>query len=238
MKYHSDVTGTPLAESHLERHFRDSRPPQEIQAHFEKTLMTVLRPGWLGAKLAYRTSAKIAGCIYAAELRFECALADGNCYTLLLDANWSSFAATHHDYFRKSTQSWFEYWTKPFPEAPLPRPEACPEDRYRAVAEAALAAEARLGEVGAVQQAILSAMRQGASFATAHKEGGTNLSWDGSRFRRADYGESEETETFRDDTAFLIFLRNFYDSEVSRNPYPDKLVELDAWRLIYRLLRR
>ena len=36
---------------------------------------------------------------------------------------------------------------------------------------------------------------------------------------------------------FLTALRRFYDLETSKNIYPNKVSEFDAWKLILRLLR-
>jgi hypothetical protein len=81
-------------------------------------------------------------------------------------------------------------------------------------------------------------MRQGATFSTAHKEGGTVISFRGGRFISADYGESEAVKTFGDEASFLVFLRQFYDWDTSSNVYPNKVSEFDAWKLMLRLLGR
>ncbi|MEI9863519.1 MAG: hypothetical protein WDN00_02985 [Limisphaerales bacterium] len=80
-------------------------------------------------------------------------------------------------------------------------------------------------------------MKQGASFATAHKEGGTNIRWLNGIFVRADYGESEDRKEFYSESDFLTALRKFYDWETSTNVYPDKVSDFEAWKLILRLLR-
>jgi hypothetical protein len=97
--------------------------------------------------------------------------------------------------------------------------------------------QAHLMEVQSIQQEILSRMREGASFSTAHKEGGTTISFSQGRFVRADYGESSRREEFRDPNRFLAFLRQFYDWETSRNTHPNKVADVVAWRLILRLLQ-
>jgi hypothetical protein len=223
-------------EAHFEMTFRDARPPHEIQFHFEEMLLTLFRPSREDSKLVLRTTAKLTGCLYAVELRFDCALPAKNCYTVRVDASWAGSAATYHDYFRNTSKSWFEYWTRRLKRAPPPDPGECPADRYRTIEEQALAAEAHLADVPSIQQAIVSAMHNGARFATAHKEGGTRIGWNGSHFVRADYGESEETETFADEASFWKFLRRFYAGEVSRNAHPGKVSEFDAWKLILRLM--
>ncbi len=100
-----------------------------------------------------------------------------------------------------------------------------------------MTAESHLIDVDAIQQAIVFAMRHGSCFSTAHKEGGTRIRWDGSHFNRQDYGESGETQSFADEAAFLKFLREFYDGEVTRNAYPGPVSDFDAWTLILRLVQ-
>ena len=53
-------------------------------------------------------------------------------------------------------------------------------------------------------------------------------SFTGSHFFRADYGESEETETFASEAAFLAYLRKFNQWKTSGAS------EYDAWKLILR----
>ncbi len=127
-------------EAHFEITFRDPRPPHEIKFHFEKLLMTLLQPGHDDWKLVLRGAARITGCVYSVELRFECPLPTENCYTFRVDASWAHFAATYNDYFRGSSQSWFEYWTMPFQPAPLPDPLPihagdCSTDVYKKIEE-------------------------------------------------------------------------------------------------------
>jgi len=232
------MPGEELQEAHREIHFRDPRPPHEIQFQLERDLVTLFQTDHDGAQLFFRGAAKSAGCPYLFELRFDAALPEMNCYTLRIHASWEKLPAEHSDYFRRSSESWFLYWTKSFQQAPQPNPGEGSVERYRMLTEQALNAEARLTDVGSVQQAILSEMREGSYFSTAHKEGGSNIRWRESHFICADYGESDRIQTFDGDASFLVFLRQFYDRETSRHVYPAKLPEFDAWKLILRLLRR
>lgn len=80
-------------------------------------------------------------------------------------------------------------------------------------------------------------MRGGATFSTAHKEGGTVISRKGGAFIRQDYGESAAREEFPDEAAFLAFLRRFYDWETARSyPAGKPPTEADRWHLMLRLL--
>lgn len=91
-------------------------------------------------------------------------------------------------------------------------------------------------QVRAHQQAILQALRGGASFFTAHKEGGTRIRFDGTQFVRADYGESDLVQRFASDAEFLDFLYRFYEAENTQSVRPASLAQAEAWRLIRRRL--
>lgn len=93
-------------------------------------------------------------------------------------------------------------------------------------------------EIAALQQAIVTALKAGAWFATAHHEGGTRIGWTGSRFLREDYGDFPDRIGYADETEFLTALRRFFDWEVSRDTWPARPSEAEAWRGILALLRR
>jgi hypothetical protein len=230
-------SSTPVSATWL-LHFQDARPPQEIQFQLERALMTLMPPGIEEGKLACRANAKITGAQYSFLLTYQAALPKTNCYSLRVQASWAHMAPMHHDYFRKTSGSWFELWTRDFQRASPPSANEHSAERYRQVCEAALNAEAGLNSIEEIQQAIVAAMKHGASFATAHKEGGTNIRWHNGRFVRSDYGESEERNEFASEQEFLKFLRQFYDWETSRNVYPNKVSDFEAWKLILRMLRK
>ncbi|MFO1502076.1 MAG: hypothetical protein U1G07_27505 [Verrucomicrobiota bacterium] len=230
-------TATPTSATWF-LHFRDPRPPQEIQFLLERALMTLLPPALEEGKLVFRANAKISGTQYSLTLKYEGALPRVHAYSLRAEASWGDQDPQRYEAGRKSAESWFGFWTREFRPCSPPSPGEGSTTRYRSFSEATLEAEAALSSVEAVQQAIVAAMKAGASFATAHKEGGTNIRWLGGRFVRADYGESEERREFRSEAEFLQFLRQFYDWETSRNTYPAKVSDLAAWRLILRLLRK
>ncbi len=218
-------------------HFLDKRPPQEIQFALERDLMTLFVPTMDNGKLNMKAEATVVGAHYFFELRFEAALLLKNCYSLRVETSWAKQAATHDDFYRKTSDSWFSFWTRDFMAANPPAAAAGSAARYQKLCNSALKAEARLDTVPALQQTIVAAMKQGASFATAHKEGGTNIRWLNGIFVLADYGESEERKEFSNEAKFLTALRQFYDWETSKNVYPDKVSDFVAWKLILRLLR-
>src|SRR5262245_16357718 len=59
-------SSTPVSAAWL-LHFRDARPPQEIQFQFERTLMTLMPPGMEAGKLVCRAKAKVTGAQHGAD---------------------------------------------------------------------------------------------------------------------------------------------------------------------------
>lgn len=218
-------------------HFRDQRPPHAIQFALERDLMVLFAASMQNGRLTLTASPKVVGARYAMELRFEAALPQINCYSLRVETSWADAAPTHHAYYRHTADSWFAYWTREFMPADPPAAEDGTSERYQRICAAALNAEAHLDSVPALQQTIVAAMKQGARFTTSHKEGGTNLSWNGEHFVRTDYGDHPDHITYATEAEFLDALRKFYDGETSQNVYPEEVSELVAWRLMWRLLR-
>jgi hypothetical protein len=217
-------------------HFRDARPPQEILSVMEDNITKVFSTSTKDGRLAYSTQARITGAQYTFDLRFEAALPQVNGYSLRIDASWRAMPANSHDYFRKTVGNWIDFWTRSFKrDEPVQAGEGSVE-LYTKLCDEALQVEARLGSVPAIQQAIVAGMKRGATFSTAHKEGGTILKWSDGGFISSDYGEYTDLKKFADETEFLKFLRQFYDSETSRAVYPDKVPEIDAWKVILRKL--
>lgn len=90
----------------------------------------------------------------------------------------------------------------------------------------------------ALKQAIIPAMKQGARFTTSLKEGGTNITWTAGHFTRSDYGDYPDQLIYASEATLHEALRQFYDWETSKNIYPKKVSELQAWKLTLRLLRQ
>ena len=232
------LTSTETATSAIRLlHFRDQRPPHEVQFALERGLMTLFAATMQNGRLVLTASAKVVGAQYDFELRFEAALPHTHCYSIRVATSWADAAATHHDYYRHTADSWFSHWTRGFRPADPPAAEDGTSERYQRICAAALNAEAHLDSIQALQQTIVAAMKQGARFTTSHKEGGTNLSWNGSHFVRADYGDYLDHITYVTEAEFLDALWKFCDWETSRNAYPEKVSELVAWKLILRMMR-
>ncbi len=219
-------------------HFRDPRPPHEVQFALERDLMTLFAATMQNDRLVLTASATVVGARYHFELRFLAALPHTHCYSLRVATSWADAAATHHDYYRHTADTWFAHWTRGFMPADPPAADADISERYQAICAAALNAEAHLDSVPALQQTIVAGMKQGARFSTSHKEGGTNITWNGTHFVRSEYGDYPDHITYTTEAEFLDALRKFFDGETSRNAYPEKVSELVAWRLMLRLMRR
>ncbi len=218
-------------------HFRDQRPPHEIQFALERHLMTLFVASMQNDRLTMTANANVVGARYDFVLRFEAAMPLTHCYSLRVETSWADAAQTHHDYYRKTAGSWFEHWTRDLMPADPPATDAGPSARYQEICAASLNAEAHLDTVPALQRTIVAAMKRGARFTTSNKEGDTNIRWNGSGFVRIDQGDYPDTVVFSNEMEFLEALRKFYDWETSRNVYPEKVSDLVAWRLMLRLLR-
>jgi hypothetical protein len=219
--------------------FRDPRPPRQLQHLLERELM-VLLPATVGeAPLTCRGVVSVNGALCQVVLRFVAALPRTNAYFLELTMTWADLPPEHHDYCRRTSAAWFDLWTRAFTAAPPVSASEGSAARYAELAAPVTAAAADPDGMEAVQREILAALRAGASFSTAHKEGGTHISWKTGAFVRQDHGESDARETFGEEADFLRFLRRFYDWETSRNHPPGKPPsESDRWQLILRLLQR
>jgi len=217
-------------------HFGDPRPPHLIQFALERDLMTLFSASMQDDRLTMTAHANVVGARYDLELRFEAAMPIHNGYSLRVQTSWADAAPTHHDYYRKTAESWFRFWTRDLMPAEPPASDGGASTRYQEICRASLNAEAHLDTVPALQQAIVAAMKSGARFITSNKEGDTTFRWNGSRFVRIDQGDYPETIEFPSELAFLEALRRFYDWETSKNCYPEKVSDFVAWKLMLRLL--
>jgi hypothetical protein len=217
-------------------HFQDKRPPHEVQFALERELRILFAGALDGGKLCLVAQANVNGARYCFELRFAAALFFTNCYSLRVEVSWAEHATMHHEYFRKSSDSWWGLWIRDLmPANPADAVAGSPE-RYRELAEASLKAEENLDSVAAIQQAIIVRIKCGGSFGTSHKEGGTNIFWRNGEFVRADYGDYPDLKTYADEADFLNMLWQFCQWDVTRNADKERLCEIDTWKLILRRL--
>lgn len=188
-------------------------------------------------RLHLRTTLVVVGAQYSVELCFEAALLLQNCYSLRVETSWADAAPTHHDYYRKTSESWFRLWTRDLIPADPPAGDAGSPERYRKLCDAALSAEAHLDSVAAIQHAIVARMKRGGRFGTSHKEGGTNIFWRAGKFVREDFGDFPDLREFTDDAEFLKMLRRFCDGDVTRNAGQEQRSDFDVWKLIWRRMQ-
>ena len=96
-------------------------------------------------------------------------------------------------------------------------------------------------EVDAVRQlqrCVLDRLRGGRKLFTAHKEGGSQVYFNGRVFVRSDYGDFPGETHFADDAAMLAFLRQFLDWEAKREAAPRQPSEREVWQFILNRLEK
>ncbi|MBL9199773.1 MAG: hypothetical protein JNL39_04660 [Opitutaceae bacterium] len=241
----AEFSSRPLPPAHLsaqgmeatcEIHFRDPRPPHAIQFELERELMLLLPPAVEGDTLLFRAASRVYSSPHAFTLRFEAALPSTNAYSFRAVMTLDGKTSAEREASAKSLASWFRLWTRHFQPADAVPPGTGSHELYRTLVTQALNAEAHLGTVAAVQQAIVAGLRAGGTYSTAHKEGGTVIRYSWGHFQRADYGEWSTSERFVSETVFLAFLRKFFDWHTSQHTYPERVPDLVAWKLMLRLL--
>jgi hypothetical protein len=216
-------------------HFHSPQRPQEIQAWLERTLRSLLNPIPGEARATFQTAYSWAGFQFQIRLVYEAAYPAEDAYTFHMNCEATSLPKDLPA-LQRSASSWFSVWTREWKPAPTQIKTAPSADLYAARAAEWLQVLESLQDPQQLQAMILEAMRQGATFHTAHKEGGTVIRFVENRWYRSDYGESTGYESFHTPEAFLTSLRQFYDFETSRTFWPNKAPEPTAWRLIYRHL--
>lgn len=209
-------------------HFRDHRPPPEIQHRLESRLSSLFRPIAGEHPPVFSTAFRSGLTSYQLRLRLN-SIADGDhSYTLQMESSGPG---------AESLSGWAKFWTGGLQEAPPREPAPSSSDALRAAAASWLAADSHLDSVASVQAAILEAMRAGAVYSSAHKEGGTTIRWRrGTRFVAESYGESSYTQTFSTAEDFFAYLWESYDWRTSQYVWPERIPEIDAWKLILRFL--
>jgi len=198
--------------------------------------MAVLRVSIVEDRLIARAQVRITGANHQITLHHRTACQDEDGYILEVDSSWGHLPEATHPYFQNNAHSWFQLWTQDLlPASPAQDSDGSPELRQKRI-QAVLARELQLADIRNIQNEILHLLRNGAAYVTSHQEGGTRIRWNGLRFVRTDFGETERMEEFTDPTVFLDFLRRFFHHDVSRHCHPDPVPETDAWRLILRKL--
>jgi hypothetical protein len=219
-----------------ELNFVDSRPPHEVRFALERELMTLFAVAMDDGKLCMLAKAIVNGARYFFELRFEAALLLQKFYSLRIEVSWVEQPEKLHNYFRKTSDSWYHFWTRDLMATSPPEANMGRGDAYRTLCEESLRAETQLDSVAAVQRAIVEGVKRGGRFVTSHKEGGTNIYWRDGKFIRSDFGDCPALVEYHDETEFLKMLRQFCQFDVMRNNSREPPSEFDVWKLILRRL--
>ena len=220
--------------SHREMHFQDVRPPREVKLSLERNMRTLFKVSFENNKLCMQAKSNLVGAEYDFQVIFEAALPACNFYLLTMNVTWVDPTSNNFEYYCKTSNSWFEHWTRELtPTEPL-GPNEGSVQRYQLLCDDVLNAEKNVNSVPSIQASIIAAMKRGAAFRNSHKEGGTNLTWKGNRFVRTDYGDNPSVQLFADETEFLRALRQFYHWEMTSHSGTNQLSEIDLWRLILR----
>jgi hypothetical protein len=216
--------------------FRDLRSPYEMRCALERLHMTRFLAVPKDGGLEYVAETVQGGLPCVFRLVYESADPDSDHYALHMRMSWAHLKPEVHDYYRKSAGSWFDLWSSSLLSIPAgthrPRRQATLGER---VAEAQ-SAESDLREVAGIQRKIVEALRQGATYSTAHKEGGTRIGYSGGAFYQEDFGDNPAKHRFEDEATFLRSLRRFFDWEISRGNPSGVIAEEVAWILILRRL--
>jgi hypothetical protein len=217
--------------------FTDARSPHQMRCALERDHMLAFHAKIQDGQLSFHASGKHNGLHCTFQLVHEAARAKANDYHLFMQLSWTDTQPENHEHFLNSSHKWLDYWSRDLQSHSSASPDDQPSATlYQRYAAEVLNAEAQLADISFVQQQILSALRQGATYSTALKEGGTCIGYRQDRYYREDFGESDATQIFTDESSFLTFLRQFYDWETSKSLYPDKASEEVTWRLILHLL--
>ncbi|MBK9387572.1 MAG: hypothetical protein IPN34_22385 [Planctomycetes bacterium] len=214
--------------------FLDARSPHELRCLLEREIGVLFVEASAGEELAWQAEAHVVGAVYRCELRFVTAFRDAHHFELRIDASWAGRSEASDEYYRKTSRSWIELWTRELVPAAAPSAGSGSPERTRALAAESRQAEAALDSIAAVQRAIVAGMQRGGRYSNSHKEGGTNIVWRDGKYVREDYGDYPGHETYADEAAFLAALRRFCDSEVTRHAGPNGVTEFAAWKLILR----
>ncbi|MBC8089193.1 MAG: hypothetical protein H7Z40_18160 [Phycisphaerae bacterium] len=227
------VTHSPSGVEYVLR-FHDTRSPQDIQYALERTVRVLFTVALEDGQLFMRAQARVNGAAYVLTLKFFDATRNSNTYVLRVAVSWTDNRPEDSAYFRRTSRAWFELWTKDLGGATAPRGDESSAERYRALTDAALRAEAHLDSVTALQHAVVAGLKRGGTYVQSHKEGGTEIASRRGSFVRTDHGDNPAVLQYTDDTSFLRALRKFCHWDIVLHAATDHVSEIDAWRLILR----
>lgn len=215
--------------------FRSPRRPHEIQAWLERNIGAVFHPLAGDPPVSFEAAYQWAGLKFQVRLVYEAAFAAEDAYSFHLDCQAESMPKDLPA-LQRSADSWFKLWTREWKPDSGKNSFRSDEGLYQSRVAEWRKTHDSLQDPEALQGLILEAMKAGATFSTASKEGGTIIGFRENRWFRSEYGESDDYDIYRTPEEFLRFLRQYYDFETSRTIWPNKATEPVVWRLIYRQL--
>lgn len=226
---------TTAAPTHLHHEFRfaDPRPPHVLAILLESRMRTLFATRNVEGQLELHSDFKSPNSLpFQVALRFERADAR-NVYRLTIHTDWSESAPVNHEYCRKSSQGWCDFWTRDLQRHDeIPAPDNSP--RYREMAATAVAALAPR-TVAELQAEVMAAVRAGKRLSQSHKEGDTRFVCSYGQLARIDEGDNQGHQTFADDAAFLAAVENYFGWQLTRgNPEAGQQF---VWSLIARMVR-
>jgi hypothetical protein len=92
------------------------------------------------------------------------------------------------------------------------------------------------GRVHGLQQAVITALRQGAELASVHKEGGTVIRCEGGHFVAEDFGQNPQLRQLACEAELLRFVWRHFEHSNQRDAAPQALTEALGWRMIHARL--
>lgn len=221
-------------------HFRDRRPPHEVQFALERSIMLLLAPTQTDPHLTCSAAGAVNGVPFGVVLQLNSAGPTFNGYMLEFQAADTALSPSQPEDPRKPLDGWLDFWCQGLEPAPAPRESrsvtAAEAARLKALTHRALTVEAHLTDVAAIQREIVDALGKRCRFRTSNKEGDTELGFRHGRYLRVDTGDYPSTETFAGEAEFLAFLRRFFHHTVTRSAGTRTLSEFEAWKLILRLM--
>jgi len=178
------------------------------------------------------------------QLRFEAALPNGNWYSLHVSAWVPHTWYTEIEFRRNADRAW-ESWVRNLQtDSSLGPLDSASQELYDHRVREAVEEEERIASrkedpapIMALQQEILSELRKGRSFRTAHHEGGTSIYFDGKTYVCSEYGEVESLKALESENEALDRIKELYDWESRKGSFPHRPPELEVWEFIQRQLR-
>jgi len=228
--------------------FEHEDGPTAIKYAIEKLTVQLLHREPIDiAALALRYSGSSSAGGHPSAVRLELMAVGGGKHLYALTSERSASKRWEDERkFTAECERRFAHWCAQLRVVPAETewPRATDGSLERSIVETVAAEEAaaRIVEdpapIVAVQREVLDALRGGMGFFTAGKEGGSHLFFDGTVFRRDDYGDEPNlSEVYADDAAMIACLRRFYDWEAQRDTCPHPKAELAIWNWIHAQLR-